>query len=268
MENRFRVATFNANSLRSRLEITTGWLRKHEPDALCIQETRVMDDAFPVAAFEEIGYHPVFLGQKSFNGVAILCRTEPEDVTTGLGVEGLDNEARIIRAKVRGVEVVNTYVPQGTAVESPRFEYKLNWISALKDYFDRNFTPSTPLVWVGDFNVAPEPIDVHDPEKLLGSVCFHPKEHEVLSQVKQWGFVDVFRKHHPGEPDQYSFYDYRIPNALKRKLGWRIDHIWATAPLADTSSDCWIDLEPRSMEKPSDHTFVVADFQLDVTARS
>lgn len=263
MQDRFRVATFNANSLRSRLEITTGWLRKHEPDALCIQETRVVDEAFPIADIQELGYHAAFVGQKSFNGVAILSRTEPEDVVTGLGIEGMDEEARIVRARIRGVEVVNTYVPQGTSPDSPRFEYKLNWFAALKEYFNRDFTPHTPLVWVGDFNVATDPLDVYDPDAMQGSVCFHPDEHKALSSVKEWGFVDVFRKHHPDEPRQYSFFDYRIPNAVKRGMGWRIDHIWATAPLADKSCDSWIDLEPRSMVKPSDHTFVVADFQVD-----
>lgn len=263
MKNRFRVATFNANSLRSRLEIVIGWLRHHEPDALCVQETRVMDAAFPHSAFDELGYYSSFVGQKSFNGVAILSREEPEDVVIGLGIEGMDEEARIVRTRIRGIEVVNTYVPQGTAVDSPRFEYKLNWLAALKDYFERDFTPDTPLVWVGDFNVATQPIDVYDPQRLAGSVCFHPDEQKALERLMDWGFVDVFRQHHPGEEKLYSFFDYRIPNAVKRKLGWRIDHIWATRPLADKSLDCWIDLEPRLLEKPSDHTFVVADFEIN-----
>lgn len=262
MADRFRVATFNANSLRTRLEITLGWLRAHEPDALCIQETRVVDADFPVDAFAEIGYKVAFVGQKSFNGVAIISREEPESVTTGMGIDGMDEEARLICARIRGVNVVNTYVPQGTAPDSPRFAYKLNWISSLRDYFARDFSAEAPLVWVGDFNVAMEPIDIHDPEGLAGCVGFHPEEQRALGVVRDWGFTDVFRKHHPDEPKQYSFFDYRVPNALKRKIGWRIDHIWATRPLAETSMDCWIDTEPRLLEKPSDHTFVVADFDL------
>jgi len=262
MPDTFRVATFNANSVRSRLEIILGWLRAHEPDALCVQETRVVDADFPADAFAEIGYTASFVGQKTFNGVAIISREQPEDVVVGMGIEGMDEEARLIRARIRGIEVVNTYVPQGTAPDSPRFAYKLNWISALRDYFARGFSPDSPVVWVGDFNVAPEPIDVYDPEGLLGSVCYHPDEHKALATVRDWGFVDVFRKHHPGEPKQYSFYDYRVPNAFKRKIGWRIDHIWATRPMADRSLDCWIDTGPRLMEKPSDHTFVVADFDV------
>jgi len=258
-----RIATFNANSLRSRLGITLGWLRAHEPDVLCVQETRVTDAEFPSDAFTDAGYHVVFTGQKTFNGVAIITREEPEDVRVGMGIEGMDDEARLIRARVAGVEVVNTYVPQGTAVNSPRFEFKLHWISSLRSYFARDLSPDSRVVWVGDFNVATEPIDVVDPDALLGSVCYHPDEHKALESVREWGFVDVFRKHHPGEPRQYSFYDYRVPNALKRKLGWRIDHIWATAAMAQKCTDCWIDLEPRQMEKPSDHTFVVADFDVN-----
>jgi len=262
MNGKFRVATFNANSLRSRLEITLGWLRANEPDALCVQETRVVDSDFPADAFVDIGYKAVFVGQKSFNGVAIISREEPEDVVIGMGIEGMDGEARMIRARIRGIELVNTYVPQGTAPDSPRFTYKLGWIKAMRDYFTRDFSSNSPIVWVGDFNVAPEPIDVYNPDALLGSVCYHPDEHRALASVREWGFVDVFRKHHPGESKQYSFYDYRVPNAFKRKIGWRIDHIWATQPMADRSLDCWIDTEPRLMQKPSDHTFVVADFDL------
>lgn len=259
---RFRLATFNANSIRMRLEITLNWLREQEPDALCIQETRVVDSDFPVDAFTEIGYKCAFAGQKSFNGVAIVSRREPDEVTVGLGVEGLDEEARLIRVKIDGVSIVNGYFPQGTSTDSPRFDYKLSWIAALRDYFERDLAPDEPVALLGDFNVAPESIDVVDPDALLGSVCFHPKEHAALEYVRQWGFTDVFRKHHPSEPRLYSFFDYRVPYALKRKIGWRIDHIWATASLASQSVDCWIDTAPRQLEKPSDHTFVVADFDL------
>ena len=258
----FRLATFNANSIRSRLEITLNWLREHQPDALCIQETRCVDAEFPADAFAEAGYKSAFVGQKSFNGVAIVSREEPVDVAAGLGVENLDQEARLIRVRLNGVTVVNGYFPQGTATDSPRFDYKLNWIAALRDYFAQNFKPDDQIALLGDFNVAPEPIDVVDPDALLGCVCYHPKEHAVLEHVRNWGFCDVFRKHHQGEPRLYSFFDYRVPYALKRKIGWRIDHIWATEPLAARSVDSWIGTAPRQLEKPSDHTFVVADFHL------
>ena len=144
---------------------------------------------------------------------------------------------------------------------SEKFEYKLNWYARLREYFETNFTPDRPIIWVGDFNVAPTPIDVYDPEKLAGSVCFHPDEHKALANVMGWGFIDIFRKHRP-EEKSFSFWDYRIPNAVKRGLGWRIDHICATQPAADRSTDCWIDIAPRMKPKPSDHTYVVAEFDL------
>lgn len=259
---RFRLATFNANSIRMRLEITLNWLREHEPDVLCIQETRVVDSDFPVDAFAEVGYKCSFVGQKSFNGVAIVSRAEPDDVAVGIGAEGLDDEARLIRVRMGGMSIVNGYFPQGTATDSPRFAYKLDWIASLKDYFAREFTPQDMVVLAGDFNVAPEPIDVYDPDAMLGCVGFHPREHAALDYVREWGFTDVFRVHHAGEPRLYSFFDYRVPHALRRKIGWRLDHIWATEPLASKSMDCWIDTAPRLLEKPSDHTFVVADFDL------
>jgi exodeoxyribonuclease-3 len=163
---------------------------------------------------------------------------------------------------VRGIPVVNTYVPQGQSVDNPMFQYKLEWLARLRDFFARRFSPNEPLLWCGDFNVAPEEIDVHSPDKLRNHVDFHPKVRAALEEIRKWGFVDVFRKHHPGEPGQYTFWDYRVPKALERNLGWRVDHIWATAPLAEKSTRAWIDREARRAEKPSDHTFLVAEFEL------
>jgi exodeoxyribonuclease-3 len=257
-----RIASFNANSIRSRLALILEWMKANDCDVLAVQETKVADEEFPVSEINSAGYEVVFTGQKSYNGVAILSKEPLEDVQKGLGWMPEDEEARVIRGKLRGVTIVNTYVPQGTAVDSPRFQYKIKWIRGMRDYFERDFSPDDLIVWVGDFNVAREPIDVYDPEGLYGSVCFHPDEHKALDYVKDWGFVDIFRKHHPGEPGHYTFWDYRIPNAFKRKMGWRLDHIWATRPMAERSVDCWIDTEPRTREKPSDHTFIAADFDV------
>ena len=257
-----RIASFNANSIRSRLHIILSWMAKYDCDVLCVQETKVTDQDFPVDAITQAGYHCAFTGQKSYNGVAIITRDQPTEVKIGLGKDTYDQEARVIRTVVNGIAVVNTYVPQGTAPDSPRFQYKLDWIMGMPDYFGAHFTPDDPIVWAGDFNVAPEPIDVYDPEGLAGSVCYHPDEHSALNHAKEWGFVDLFRKQHPGEGNQYTFWDYRIPNAFKRRMGWRIDHIWATVSLAEKCTGCWIDKEPRQAEKPSDHTFIAADFDL------
>ncbi|MCE5314716.1 MAG: exodeoxyribonuclease III [Armatimonadota bacterium] len=262
MSDRLRIASFNANSIRNRLQVILDWMDAQQADVVCVQETKVRDEEFPRDAILDAGYQVAFKGQKAFNGVAIISRHPMDNVAIGTGNPEWDEEARIIRATIKGVTVVNTYVPQGTSTDSPKFEYKLAWIMAMRDYFEQMFTPACPIVWVGDFNVAREPIDVYDPDGLLGSVCYNPLEHAALDYVKEWGFVDVFRQHHPGEANLYSFWDYRVPNAFKRRIGWRLDHIWATRPLADKCSNCWIDTEPRQKEKPSDHTFIVADFEM------
>jgi len=254
-----KVATFNVNSVRMRLPIILEWLKKNTPDALCLQETKSPDDKFPWKEIEAAGYHVAFRGQKGYNGVAISSRQPAEKVSIGFD-EDESEGPRLIRADVNGVPIVNTYVPQGFSPMSEQFQGKLEWFQRLLDYFGRNFKPTEPLVWVGDFNVAPEPIDVYDPEYLAGHVGFHPDEQAALSEIRDWGFVDVFRKHHP-EPGQYTFFDYQIRNAVKNGIGWRIDHIWATKPLAELTTDSWIDMEPRLMEKPSDHTVLVAEFK-------
>ncbi len=254
-----KIATFNANGIRARLPILLEWIEKHHPDVLCIQETKVQDPDFPESAFKEKNYHCVYKGQKSYNGVAIISKSVPETVDIGLYKEDPDEEARLIMARIEGVSVVNTYIPQGQDPDSEKFQYKLDWFSGLLHYFTHHFDPESPLVWTGDFNVALEPIDVYDPEKLLGSVCYHPKEHTAARKVKDWGFEDVFRRHN-SEPKQYTFWDYRIPNSVKRGLGWRIDHIWATRPLAEKSKTAWIDIDARLLPRPSDHTFLVAEF--------
>lgn len=134
------------------------------------------------------------------------------------------------------------------------------WLARLQTFFERRYSPEEPLLWMGDFNVAPEPIDVHDPKRLKDHVDFHPLARAALQRIKEWGFVDIFRRHHPEEPEQYTFWDYRARNGLDRGLGWRVDHIWATEPLARKSIRAWIDVGARRAERPSDHTFVVAEF--------
>ena len=262
MRKRFLVATYNCNSIRSRLPLVLDWLREHRPDVLCLQETKVPDPEFPAQAFRAAGYHVVFRGEKGGAGVAIASRAEPEEVAFGLDDEGPPDEARLVRATVAGIPIVNTYVPQGRSPDHPMFQYKLQWLARLRDYFERHFSPEEPLLWCGDFNVAPEEIDVHNPVRLKNHVDFHPQARTALERIRAWGFVDVFRKHHPGEPGQYTFWDYRVKGALERGLGWRVDHIWATPPLAEKSVAAWIDVEARRAERPSDHTFLVAEFAL------
>ncbi len=253
-----KVASFNVNSLRARLPLVLQWLSEHQPDILCVQETKVQDIDFPTDAIDETKYKYVFKGQKSYNGVAIFSKNKITDVEFGFDNEPMD-QPRLIKAKINGVVVVNTYIPQGHSPESEKFEYKLNWFNRLRKFFEKNFRPDDPVLWVGDFNVAPEPIDVYDPEGLLGHVCFHPDVHKALSKIMRWGVVDVFRMH-CSEPGQYTFWDYRVRNSVKRNIGWRLDHIMATKPLAKKSTACYIDKKPRLADKPSDHTPIVAEF--------
>lgn len=255
-----KVATFNANSIRARLELVVGWLERETPDVLCLQETKVQDAEFPAESFRALGYRVVFRGQKGYAGVAIVSRQELQDVEFGLDDGDEPDEPRLARGKVEDIALVNTYVPQGRSTDSPHFRYKLSWLARLKAFFARHYDPDGSLLWMGDFNVAPEPIDVYEPKRLEKHVDFHPDARRALAEVQAWGFVDVFRLHHPEEPEQYTFWDYRVPNALERGMGWRVDHIWATEPMATRSTQAWIDLEARRVDRPSDHTFLVAEF--------
>jgi len=256
-----KIATFNANSIRSRLEIILGWLKENKPDVLCVQETKVVDKDFPSLAFIESGYNVIFCGEKSYNGVAVISRQKPSDVRFGLDDGGQADETRLVCAKIGPVSVVNTYVPQGREIDHAMYKYKLEWLKRLKAFFGRHFTPRDKVVWVGDMNVAPEAIDIHNAPEQENHVCYHVDVRKAFADTISWGFVDVFRKHHP-EPGQYTFFDYRTINAVQRKMGWRVDHILATPPLAAKSKDSYIDIKPRLLDKPSDHTFLVAEFDV------
>lgn len=255
----FAAATFNCASIRARVEQVIAWLGSHPVDVLCLQETKVEDAAFPVMDFRMAGYEVTFRGQRGRNGVAIASREKPTQVGWGLD-GGREDEARLIWAEVHGIPVVNTYVPQGQATDSAEFAYKLDWLDRLQDFFARRYSPQAPLLWLGDFNVAPEPIDVYAPDMFGNASDFHPAARAALERIRAWGFVDVFRQLHP-EPGQYTYWDYRMRGSLTHNHGWRIDHIWATAPLAARATSAWIDVEARCAPRPSDHTFLVAEFR-------
>jgi len=256
-----KIATFNANSIRSRLPILLQWLEDYQPDVLGIQETKVQDVDFPRAAIEAAGYHVAFKGEKSYNGVALISKTEPQDVRFGFNDGGPADETRLIRAVVDGVPVVNTYVPQGRAIDHVMYRYKLNWYARLRKLFEKEYAADQPLAWIGDINIAVEPLDVSNPQNKKNDPCFHVDAHDAFLETCAFGFEDVFRKHHPDE-ELYSFFDYRVKDAVQRNIGWRIDYILATSPLAGKSIGCRIDVEPRLKERPSDHTFMIADFDV------
>ena len=256
-----RIATFNANSIRSRLEAVGAWAAAAHPDILCIQETKVQDPEFPALELEGFGFRCAFRGEKSYNGVAVLSTRPADAVEFGFRDGGPADETRLAIARYGNLTVVNTYVPQGREVDHPMFGYKLEWFARLRQLFDARFKHDDLLLWCGDLNVAAEPADVHSPEQYADHVCYHEDARAAFARCRAWGFVDVFRTFHP-EPGQYSFFDYRTPNAAKRGIGWRLDYLLASPALAVCAKDCFIDLAPRLAAKPSDHTFVAADFDL------
>ncbi|HMO52054.1 MAG TPA: exodeoxyribonuclease III [Kiritimatiellia bacterium] len=255
-----RIATYNVNSIRSRMDAVLQWLAEYRPDILCLQETKVQDVEFPELPLREAGYHLQFRGMKSYNGVAILSRSPPDAVTAGFDDGGPADEPRLLCARWGDLSVVNTYVPQGRAIDHEMFRYKIEWFRRLRAYFDRNFRPSEALVWVGDLNVAAQPIDVYNPEQRAQHVCYHADAREALAFCRAWGFEDVFRKFHP-EGGHYTFFDYRTADSLARGWGWRIDYILASPAMAERATQCTIDLEPRKQPKASDHTVMYADFR-------
>ena len=259
-----KIATFNCNSIRVRLPIVLDWLERHRPDALALQETKATDRDFPAAAFHAAGWQVVYRGEKSYNGVALVTQTplDPADVAFGLeDGDGGASETRILRARLPGgVHLINAYVPQGRALDSEHFAFKLEWLARLRRKLDEWYRPDRDQVaWVGDLNVAPSAIDVYDSKKIWPHVCHCREVIDVFKNVADWGWEDVFRKHLP-DAGNFTFWDYRFPINLEKNRGWRIDHILATCPLAERSRSCRVDLEPRRAASPSDHTFVVAEF--------
>lgn len=254
-----KVATFNANSIRSRVEIINRWLSENRPQILCIQETKVQDTEFPAEAFSDIGYQVVFHGQKKYNGVAVFSDQPIDSLETTLPGD-TSNEARFLKITYKKISVINTYIPQGQSLDSEKFRYKLHWFLLLQKYFRESHNPDESVLWMGDFNAAMEDIDVYDPKGLWGSVCFCQDVQKAMKNIMDWGFVDLFRKFH-SEGGHYTFWDYRLPDSFRRNLGWRLDYILASRSLARKCIDCRIDTYPRGLEKPSDHTFVVAEFK-------
>jgi exodeoxyribonuclease-3 len=254
-----KIATYNVNSIRRRLPLVLDWLAIHKPDVMCLQETKVQDQDFPVDAFRRAGYYATFRGMKGYNGVATLSRQEPTRIVHGLH-SGADNEdVRILQTEVDGIPIINTYVPQGYSISSEKYAFKLAWLARIRRYFETQLDPRAPAIWLGDLNVAPEPIDVYHPEKRINDVDFHIDARVAYKEVVAWGFVDVFRQLHPTRV-QYTYWDY-FRNAFDRDFGWRIDHILATAPLAERCRTAEVDVTPRRAEGASDHTVVWAEFE-------
>jgi len=252
------LATYNAASVRARLPRILDWLDAHEPDVLAIQETKVEDDKFPREEFEARGYELALNGQKAWNGVAIASRLPIENVVRGFEDDLMPNDARVIAATVGGLPLINTYVPNGNTVGAEKWTYKMAWLERFRRFLDERFSPAEPLVWLGDINVARHPIDVFDSAKVLGGVGHHPDEFTRLDAITDFGLTDTWRHFHP-DAQEFTFWDFTVPNGVKRNIGWRIDHIYVTEPLLPIVKSVEIDHEARRQEKPSDHTFVTVD---------
>ncbi len=257
-----QIATWNVNSLRVRLPQVVDWLRSVQPDVLAIQETKCEDEKFPADELAALGYTSIFSGQKTYNGVATLARGTPRDALMALpGAD--DPQRRVLAATIDGVRVVNVYVPNGERVGSEKYAYKLDWLERLRGFIADELTRHAQLVLLGDFNIAPEPRDVHDPAQWDGQVLFSAPERSALQRLLEVGLTDSFRLF--DQPERaFSWWDYRM-GAFRRNLGLRIDHVLLSQALRERCRACRIDVAPRRLERPSDHAPVLAELALDAT---
>lgn len=258
-----KIATWNVNSIRTRLAHVTQWLTEHPVDVLCLQETKVVDESFPRSPFTELGYHTYIYGQKSYNGVALLSRQPLANVSMGFSPvvpaadEDLDAQKRVISGELADLRIVNLYVPNGSSVGSDKYAYKLRWFAVLRHYLEAVLAEQPNVLVCGDFNVAPEDRDIHDPTGREKQVMATDAERQALQAIADLGFADAFRKFNQ-EAGQFSWWDYRAA-AFRRNLGWRIDLHYLSAPLYERAIACTIDVAPRQLEKPSDHAPVILE---------
>ena len=256
-----KIASWNINSLKVRLPQVLQWLQSEKPDVIGLQETKLVDDNFPVDAIEAAGYNVIFAGQKTYNGVAVLSRretmAEPTDVITDL--PGLDDpQRRVLGVSVGDLRFLDLYVPNGSEVGSDKYDYKLGWLDRCAAYIEAQLQQYERFAVVGDFNIAPQNEDVHDPEGWTGQVLFSGPERQAFQRLLELGLTDTFRLFDQ-EPATFSWWDYRMA-AFRRNRGLRIDHILVSAALRDGCSASRVDREPRTWERPSDHAPVFAEF--------
>ena len=254
-----RIASWNVNSLKVRLPQVKAWAEQAQPSVIALQETKVPDDQFPARALGEAGYRACFTGQRTYNGVAVLARSEPSDVVTELPGFA-DSQRRVLACTVDGVRIVNVYVPNGQEVGSEKYAYKLRWLEALRSWIRDELAAHERLVVVGDFNIAPAAADVHDPEAWEGRILFSERERAALQGLLDLGLADTFRLFDQPE-GVYSWWDYRV-NSFKRNRGLRIDLVLASPALAQACTEATVDIEPRRWERPSDHAPALASFRV------
>lgn len=255
-----RIATWNVNSIRARLDHVNDWLRLEAPDVLCVQETKAVDSEFPVETFARLGYETARIGQPSYNGVALISRHPIEQLSLGLADAKPGEDARLIAATILGVRVLSAYVPNGKNLDSPSYTEKLDWLARLRKTLDATCSPDQPVVLGGDFNIARDDRDVFDAEAMRGKIHFSDEEHNAIDEVLAFGLTDCFRLKN-SDSGHFSWWDYRM-GAFRRNRGLRIDYIFGTKAVTDGLISATIDKVPRSWDKPSDHAPVVIDFEL------
>jgi exodeoxyribonuclease-3 len=253
-----KVVSWNVNSVVARRERLLAWLGKHQPDVLCLQELKSVDDGFPRAEVEALGYHVALHGQRTYNGVAVLSRTPIDDVRKNLDDGEEETDARLLSVRVAETRVICGYVPNGQSLDSPKFVYKLSWLDRLRAYLGRHHRADESLALCGDFNIAPEDRDVYDPEALREDVLCHPRVRDKWRALLDFGLTDTFRQH-VEDAGKYSWWDYRMLGFPKGR-GLRIDHLLATASLAARCTGAAIDREERKGKQPSDHAPAIAEF--------
>lgn len=253
-----RIATWNVNSLRARHDLVIDWLRRNQPDVLCLQETKVLDDDFPTDEFQRLGYSVVMTGEKSYNGVAIASRSLLRDMRIGLLDHTADDDQRIIVAKTRKLQVFCCYVPNGKRLDSESYEYKLQWLKRLRRSLDEWADPNKDVVVCGDFNIATDERDLYSVEAFEGQTHFSQAERDALQQVKDFGLSDTFRLHETAG-EHFTWWDYR-GGSFRKNQGLRIDYVFASKPLAERCQRVVHDVEERERDKPSDHIPVIAEF--------
>ena len=263
------IATWNVNSVRTRLSQIIDWINEVNPDILCLQETKVMDESFPIEPFEQLGYSVEVYGQKSYNGVAIISKEKAENVKKGFygcrdfdqNIEIFLDQKRLISADINGMKIINVYVPNGSSLESDKFEYKINWLSCLASFLDDREEKGELICLMGDFNIAPSNLDIHDPNKFEGGIMASEIERNALDNVLKGRLIDSFRVFEKNT-GHWSWWDYRN-NAYELNKGWRIDHIYISKELSTKLKSCVIDSSTRTNLRPSDHVPVMIDLNLN-----
>lgn len=241
------------------MHILLDWLKKEQPDVLAVQETKVQDHEFPKEPLEAAGWNVVFRGQKSYNGVAFISKKPVQNTVNRLYPRDAEEQARFLMGEYEGILLINTYVPQGYAIDSDKYQYKLKFYADLKKFFQKNVPNDRPAIWMGDLNVAPTEIDLNNPKGNKEHPCFHIDARNAFEDTVKGKWTDLFREKEKG-PGHYTFWDMRFPGAFERNAGWRIDFLMGTPPMVQRLQKIWIDKKPRGLEKPSDHTFLVGEF--------